>query len=124
MEKDTQKEKAAATPVPVELDRALTVEVLGGLVAVEVLEYRRKCVAAVEDLRGFGALAVHVDDEVGVLREECLLSLGETAIGAMRVRVHELADREAVRLLGRCDFGDGGHGLRGLFGCRSIVGSE
>jgi hypothetical protein len=37
----------ARRPVPIEHDRALTVEVLCGLVAVEVLEYRRQTLAAV-----------------------------------------------------------------------------
>jgi hypothetical protein len=44
----------AGRPVPVELDRALTVEVLCGLVPVEVLEYGRQRLAAVEDLGGLG----------------------------------------------------------------------
>src|ERR1700759_3009086 len=42
----------------------------------------------------------------------------------MSVGVDQLADREAVRLLGRCDFGDGRHGLLSLFGCRSVVGLQ
>jgi hypothetical protein len=46
---------------------------------------------------GVGALAGHVDDEVGVVGEERLLPLGVTSISAERVGVDELADREPVR---------------------------
>jgi hypothetical protein len=80
------------------------VEVHRGLIAVEVVEDRGQCLAAVEYLRGFGALSVHVDDKVGVLGEEGLLSLRVAAISAVRVGVDELADRQAVSLLGRCGF--------------------
>ena len=91
----------AGGSVAIERDRALAVEVHRGLVAVEVIEHRRKRLAAVEFLRGLRALAVHVDDEVGVLGEQRLLPLGVAAIGAMRVGVHELTDCQAVRELAR-----------------------
>ena len=91
----------AARAVAVERDRALPVEVHRGLVAVEVVEDRRQGLSAVEYLAGLGTLPVHVDDEVGVLREQRLLSFGVAAIGAMGVGVDELADREPVRLLTR-----------------------
>src|ERR1700761_2452634 len=61
---------------------------------------------------------------MGVLGEERLLLFGEAAIGAMSVGVDQLADREAVRLLGRCDFGDGRHGFLSLLGGRSVVGLQ
>jgi hypothetical protein len=55
---------------------------LSRLVAVEVLEHRRQRLAAIEHLRGLGALTIHVDDEVGVLGEQHLLLFAEATIGA------------------------------------------
>jgi hypothetical protein len=54
---------------PVERDRALTVEVLSCLIAIEILEHRRQRFAAIQHLGRLRALAVHVDDEVRVLGE-------------------------------------------------------
>ena len=75
------------------------------VVPVEVIEHRGERLAAVELLRGLGALALHVDEEVGVLGEERFLPVGVAAIRAVSVGVEELPDSEAVSRLGRCDLG-------------------
>jgi hypothetical protein len=100
-------------PVAIEGDRALTVEMHRRLVAVEVLEHGRQRLAAVENLRRLSTRALHVHDEVRVLTEERLLALGIAAIRAIRVGVNELADREAVSLLDRCDLGVDSRSLAG-----------
>ena len=87
--------------IAVERHGALTVEVHRDLVRVERVEHRRQRLAAVQIVGRVGALAVHVDDEVGVVGEERLLPLGVTRVGAERVGVDELADRQPVRGLGR-----------------------
>jgi hypothetical protein len=101
----------AGRSVVIEGDCGLAVQVHRGLVGVEGIEHRRHRLAASESLRGLGALPVHVDDEVGVLGEERLLPVGVAAIGATRIGVDELADRQAVRQLGRCDVGVDPYGL-------------
>jgi hypothetical protein len=50
----------------------------------------------IEDVRRLGSFAVHVDGEAGVLREERLLSFGASAVGAVCVRVEQLAQGEPV----------------------------
>src|SRR3954463_10332439 len=52
----------AGRTIPLEGDRALTVEVRCRLVPVEVVEHRGQGLAAVELLRRLGALAFHVDE--------------------------------------------------------------
>ena len=80
-------------------------EVHRGLVVVEGIEHRRERLAPTEHLRRLRALAVHVDDEVRIFGEERLLALGVSAVGTVRVRVDELADRQAVRELVLGDLG-------------------
>jgi len=71
------------------------------LVRVEVLEDRRERFPSVEVVGRVRSLSFHVDDEVGVGREERLLAVGVAAVRAVRVGVDELADRQPVRGLGR-----------------------
>ena len=100
----------ARGPVTVELHGLLAVEVHRRVVAVEVVEHRREGLPSLEDV-GRGLLrAVHVDGKAGVGCEERHLSLSVAAVGAVRVGVEQLADREAVGSLGRGELGAGGVG--------------
>src|SRR4051794_30234163 len=80
----------AGRTVALEGNRALTVEVGRHLVPVEVIEQRSQSLALPELLRGLGALAFHVDEEVGVLGEQRLLPLRVATIRAVGVGIKEL----------------------------------
>ena len=67
-------------------------------VPVQVGENRRQPRGRRAPVR-LAALPVHVDDELGLLGEELLLSLGIPAIGAVRVGIDERPNRQAVREL-------------------------
>src|SRR4051794_3627878 len=82
----------AGGAVPVDGDRALAVEVRRCLVAIEVVEDGCERFASVQDVARLAAFPIHVDGEAGVLGEERLLSFGVAAVGAVRVRIEELAE--------------------------------
>ncbi len=74
-------------------------------VAIEVGEDRYERFPPVQDVRRFAALALHVDGEDRVLREERPLPFGVPPVGAVCVRVEELSESEAVRGFSRSQFG-------------------
>jgi len=72
--------------VAVHGDRALAVEVASStFIAVEVVENRGERFPPVQDDGRLAAVAVHVDREDGVVREERLLPCGVATVGAMGV---------------------------------------
>src|SRR4051812_13355675 len=86
----------AGGAVPVDRDRALAVEVRGHLIAVQVVEDGLERFASLQYVGRLTPVAVHVDGEAGVVGEERFLSFGVAAVGAVGVRVEQLAQREAV----------------------------
>ena len=72
-------------------NRALSNEVHGRSVFVQVSEYRSERLARVQFLRGLRILGVHVNDEVRVRRKKSHLTFGITAISAVRVGFDELS---------------------------------
>src|ERR1700746_2992820 len=77
-------------------DGALSDEVRGGVVLVQVCKNRRKRIARVQihrALRGFG---VHVHHEVCVFSKQSHLTLRVAAVSAVRVGLDEFPDREAI----------------------------
>ena len=84
-------------------DRALADEVHRRGVLVQVVEDGRERRAGVKLLGRRRILGVHVDDEVGVFREERHLTFRIATIGAVRVGLDELPDGEAIRGLGGRD---------------------
>src|SRR3954447_2249311 len=91
--------------VAVDPNGALAVEVHCGLVRLQVLEHGCQGLPATQVVRRLGALAGHVDDEVGVVGEERLLPLGVASVRAEGVGIDQLAEGQPVRDL--CG-GDGG----------------
>ena len=78
-------------------DRALSDEMHGGGVLVQVGEDRSERLARVQLLRGLRILRVHVHHEMGVRGEQSHLTFGITAIGAVGVGLDKLADGETIR---------------------------
>src|SRR5437588_6074660 len=77
-------------------DRALSDEVRGGSVLVQVGKDRRKRFARMQLLRGLWIFGVHEHHEVRIGREERHLALRVATIGAVRVGLDELAYGEAI----------------------------
>ena len=88
--------------VPGQRDRALTVEVHGGDVLVEVVEHRSQGLPAVQLLgRRLGSQVIE-DQEAGVFGEQGHLALRVTPVRAVGVGVNQLPDSQPVgRFLGR-----------------------
>jgi hypothetical protein len=105
--------------VALERDRALSVEVHRGLVAVQVGEDRGQRLTPLQDVRRLVALPVHVDGEDRVVGEQRFLPLGVAPVGAMRVGVEQLADRQAIGGLGRREVSVGSHRSSLRFGWRA-----
>src|SRR5580692_6641647 len=82
--------------VPVQDDGTLAVEVHRRFVAVQVIEDRRQRLSAFKHGARLAAWAGHVHLEMGVGREECLLTLRITGIGAVGIRVEQLANSQSV----------------------------
>jgi len=80
----------------VESHCALSVEVHSDFVLFERLEHRGQRLPAPKVFRGIGAEAVHVDQEMRVLRKEGLLLIGFATVCAVRIRVDQLTDREPI----------------------------
>jgi hypothetical protein len=86
----------ASRPIPTQADGALTVEVRGNLIGVEVVEYRPKILTTMKLLTRLRIATIHEDNEVSVLGEERDL-LGRIAtIGAMGVCVDQLTNRQPI----------------------------
>src|SRR3984893_5317638 len=85
-------------------DGALPDEVGGGVVLIQLGEDRSERLARVQLERWLRILGVHVHHEVGVRGKERHLAFRIAAIGAMRVGLNELPDREAI---GGLDRGEG-----------------
>ena len=94
---------------PSMVDGALSVEVRGGLVAVEVREDGCQSLAAFENVRGLGAFAVHEHRESGVDGEEGFLSVGVAAVSAVGIGVEKFPDGETVGCLRCVKLGVHGH---------------
>ena len=77
-------------------DGDLPDEVRRGIVLVQVCKDWSERVARVQLHRGRWSLCVHVHHEMRVRRKEGHLTVCITAIGAVRIRLDELADRKAV----------------------------
>ena len=75
---------------------ALSDEVRGGVVLVQVREDRSQRFARVQLLRRPRILGVHIHDEVGVWGKECHLAFRIAAVGAICVGFDEFSDREAI----------------------------
>jgi hypothetical protein len=97
----------------------LSVEVHRRLVAVQVGEDRGQRLTSLQDVRRLIGLAVHVDGEDRVVGEQRFLSVGVAPVGAVRVGVEQLADRQAIGGLGRCEFSVGSHRSSLRVGCRA-----
>jgi hypothetical protein len=82
---------------------ALSDEMLGGGVLVQVVEDGSQRLARVEVHRGRRIRCIHVHDEVRIRCEEGHLTLGVAAIRAVCIALDELSDREAIRGLVRGD---------------------
>src|SRR6476661_329673 len=78
-------------------DRALSHEVHGGGVLVQVCEDRSERLARMQLLRGRRVLGIHVYHKVGVCRKERHLTLRIPAIGAMGVGLDQFPDSEPIR---------------------------
>jgi hypothetical protein len=102
----------ACRAVTVDVDRALAVEVRRRLVAIEVVEDGCKRFAPMQDVTRLAAVAVHVDGEDGVVGEERFVTCGVAAVGAVGVRVEELAQGESVCGFGRSNFSVHSHRYR------------
>ena len=75
---------------------ALAVEVHGGFVGVEFIEYRCES-SPPPNLLGRGRIStVHIHEKIRVLGEQCHLTGSVASIGAKRVRVDKFADRQPV----------------------------
>ena len=84
-------------------DRALSDEMHGRVILVQVGKDRSERLARVQFLRGLRILRVHVHHEMSVGGEQSHLTFGITAIGAVGVGLDELADGETIRRLLRRD---------------------
>src|ERR1700730_11907053 len=82
-------------------NRALSDEVGGGVVLIQLGEDRRERLARVQLKSVLWILGVHMHHEVGVRGKERHLAFRIAAIGAMRVGLDELPDREAIGGFGR-----------------------
>src|SRR5580692_7572200 len=89
--------------------RALSVEMRGGFIGVEMREYRRELLPAMELLGRLRGAAVHEDDEMRVAGEQSHLALGVATVCAMGVGVDEFADGEPIRSLFRRNSSVGRH---------------
>src|SRR5579863_2934617 len=78
-------------------DRALSDEVRGGSVLVQVGKDRRKRFSRMQFLRGLWIFGVHEHHEMRVCGKERHLAFRVAAIGAVRVSLDKLADGQAVR---------------------------
>src|SRR6476469_1252982 len=92
---------ASGSPLAQHEDGALSDEVHGRGVPVQVIEHRSECIARMQFLRWHWILRVHVHDEMRVRREQRHLTLGVAAVGAVRVGLDQLPYGEAIRGFGR-----------------------
>src|SRR5579862_4991601 len=74
--------------VAIQLDTCLAVEVHRRFVLIQVVEYGRKTLSAIDDLRRYSRLGVVEYFESRVSREECHLSFRISRIGAKSISVH------------------------------------
>src|SRR6201981_2837428 len=102
-------------------DGALSDEVRGGVVLVQVCKNRRKRIARVQVHRGLRIFGVHEHHEVCVFCKESPLTLRVATVGAVRVGLDKLPDREAVGSLLRRDSNVFAHGYASsmAFGSRN-----
>jgi hypothetical protein len=75
------------------------------LVAIEVVEDGCEGFSPVQDVGRLATFTVHVNGGAGVVGEERLLAIGVAAVGAVRVRIEELAQCEPVRGPSRRELG-------------------
>jgi hypothetical protein len=68
-----------------------------GSILVQIREYWSERLARVQFLRRLRVLGVHVHHKVSVWCKESHLTIRIATIGAMRIRLNELSDREAIR---------------------------
>jgi hypothetical protein len=78
-------------------NRALSDEMCGGIVFIEVGENRRQDLARVKFLCGPRIFGVHIDHEVRVQSKKRHLALGLASIGVPRVSLDELPNCETIR---------------------------
>jgi hypothetical protein len=88
----------------VQLDRALTIEVRGHFVAVQIFESRSERLATVKLLRRDRRLRIHIDHEMRIRRKERHLACRVTAISTICISVDQLADRNQELSEGSYDF--------------------
>src|SRR5450432_1059545 len=102
-------------------DRALSDEVRGGVVLVQVCKNRRKRIARVQIHRGLRIFGVHEHHEVCVFGKESHLTLRVATVGAVRVGLDKLPNREAVGSFLRRDSNVFAHGYASsmAFGSRN-----
>src|SRR6266852_6373796 len=81
-------------------DGALSDEVRGGVVLVQICKNRRKRIARVQIHRRLWIFGVHEDNKVRFFRKERHLACCVSAIGAVRVSLDKLAYGQAVRGFG------------------------
>src|SRR6185312_9671836 len=79
---------------------ALSDEVGGGVVFVQVCKDRRERFARVQLLRGLRIFGVHEHHEVSVFRKERYLAFRISAIGTVRVSLDKLAYGQPIRSFG------------------------
>src|SRR6201988_748886 len=79
--------------------RGLSKEVHGRGVLVQICKNGSECLARAQLLRELRILGVHVHDEVRIWSKERHLACRIATIGAMRICLNELSDRETVRHL-------------------------
>ena len=86
------------TSSPVEReDGALSNEVRGGVILVQICEDWCERLARVKLLGGRRILGLHIHHEVGVFRKQSHLTFRIAAIGAVCVRFDEFSDGEPIR---------------------------